>query len=226
MKNQERKTLLTWPAAIILCTIIIALTLYFAITKIVYIFTPHTTSINITQINSAVKKITQESKIVLMTAVIDLECSKSSEKHWQFWKLNLNLGKTVVRMRIPGNKVQFIIPQNMFNKIRTKISQDKDKLTVFIPHPIVDKDMIAVQANHDKIELQTKAGWGRSKYISGSYLEKEIKKHIIDAIYNQASADSSLKKKADESAKSGVQNLICKYTGIGSDAITIKFTDE
>jgi len=165
---------------------------------------------NITGItDTTIDKIKLEPKLVVLESEITVTSKRRSNKEWNIFGHQLNLGETVVEMRVPGNKIQYIIHTDKIDKNRITYNKKDNTLTIYIPKPEVDNEIIEVQSDPTKIEIRTSIGWGRFNSYSGKYLEKEIRKNLRKEVYKKA-REKSLQNKANQSAIEIIKKLFEK----------------
>lgn len=166
------------------------------------------TEVNITNISyHFLEKVRKESKLVVMTAEVSVNIERSSKKIKKILWVHLNLGTTVVEIKIPGNKVQYILPVDHMSADDFKFDSETRELTVLIPSPIIDKEIVEVQNDPAKITVRKQIGWGRLQEYSGKYLEKRIKADLRNEVIKAARSEL-LVEKARENAITTVTNLI------------------
>ena len=139
-----------------------------------------------TIINSQFAKLDATPKLVVLTDTIDVEVAKSSEKR-VLWGL-LNLGTTEVRLKAPGNKVQFYIPVREIKAEDFSYRPAAKKVVVRVPGPVLDRQVVDVQSDPSKIEVETRVGWARLSAFSGKRLEAKAREALRQEVL--ASADT------------------------------------
>lgn len=120
-----------------------------------------------------VEEVDKEPKLVVLQTSITVFVSRRSEKRL-FWEL-LDLGDTVVELRAEDNRVQYVVPLGDFGPEDVDYDAERRILTVYLPAPELDREMIAVQSDPDKLHLRTQVGWGRLRRGSGRELEREVR---------------------------------------------------
>ena len=172
------------------------------------------TEVNINNITYNFFKATKaESKLVVMTSEVTVVVERSNTKR-KLWGY-LNLGTTDVELKVPGNKVQYILPVDKMSNDDFNWNQKTGELTVYIPRSIVDKDIIEIQSDPGKISVRKKIGWGRLEKYSGQYLEKQIKATLRDEVIKAAHNDLLMKEACRNSIvtiKKIIQNLLRNHT--------------
>jgi len=135
-------------------------------------------------VRSQFAKLDATPKLVVLTDTIDVEVAKSSEKR-VLWGL-LNLGTTEVRLRAPGNKVQFYIPLGEIRADDFVYQPAARKVVVRLPAPVLDRQVVDVQSDPLKIDVETKVGWARLSAHSGKTLETKAREALRQEVLSTA----------------------------------------
>jgi hypothetical protein len=135
-------------------------------------------------VRSQFAKLDATPKLVVLTDTIDVEVAKSSEKR-VLWGL-LNLGTTAVRLKAPGNKVQFYIPLGEIRADDFVYQPAAKKVVVRLPAPVLDRQVVDVQSDPLKIEVETKVGWARLSAYSGKTLEAKAREALRQEVLSTA----------------------------------------
>ncbi|MDZ4860192.1 MAG: DUF4230 domain-containing protein [Candidatus Hydrogenedentes bacterium] len=159
-------------------------------------------NVNVTTLMaSAIDNVKSDGKLVVMTADVDVEISKVSEK--VVWEM-LRLGDTTVRLRVRDNKVQYFIPMDSFTEKNVTYNIESDALLVTVPAPELDRTIVDVQSDPDFIEAETSLGWGR--WSSGEFLMDAAQRELREAVLREG-ANSLLQEKARDEAEQAVRTL-------------------
>lgn len=156
-------------------------------------------------IYSTLGQIKKENKLVVQTSEINLIIKKSNTKKI-LWD-SFSLGTTEVEMRIPGNKVQYIITPELLSETNFIFDEQKQEIIFKPPLPLVDEEIVEVQTDPEKIEIKKDIGWARFANQSGKYLEDSIKKELKSAIINEAKNDLRLKE-AQKNAAEAIKKIL------------------
>ncbi len=175
-----------------------------------------------TVIHRAIDELQDESKLVIMTANVDVEIMKTSEKRI-LWDL-LQLGDTTVRMRVPGNKVQYYIPVAGLSRDNFEFDPASSTVCLHLPEPVLDREFVDVQTNPDRITIETEVGWGRLQAYSGEFLEEEARRALRETVL-QEGARQLLTEKAKVEAEKVVTAMLMDLTaGLRDDVVfRVKF---
>ncbi len=131
-------------------------------------------------IMSSIESVKKEAKLVVMSAEVAVSDSRSSAKTTLFGYLNL--GTTVVDMKVPGNKVQYVVPTD---SISYHWDETKGEAVIEVAMPYLDETIVEVQSDPKLIEVRTDVGWARLKSYSGDYLTNEIKSTLRDKVIKE-----------------------------------------
>lgn len=172
-----------------------------------------------TIVSSGIENVKQESKLVVMTAEVDVEIGKSSEKRilWESFKL----GDTTVRLRVRDNKVQYVVPLKEFDMDDVAYNPEKQCLVIRVPAPRLDTEMVEVQSNPDKMDAETEVGWGRLEMFSGEFLMDEAKRALRDAVLREG-AGPLLQEKAKTEAESAMRALLKDWVPNLREGVTMR----
>lgn len=175
-----------------------------------------------TIISNSVGAVKSGGKLVVMTASVDAEVGKTSEKKI-LWDL-LELGDTTVRIRVRENKVQYYIPLEQFGESNMEYEPDSRCLVISLPEPILDTEVVEVQSNPEMIDVQTEVGWGRLSMFSGSFLVEEAKKELRGAVL-QAGVNPLLQERAKRDAEAAISQLAAELvSSLREDvALSVRF---
>ena len=178
-----------------------------------------------TTIHRAIDQLQQEAKLVVMTAGVDVEVQKTSEKRvlWDY----LKLGDTTVRVVVPDNKVQYYIPVAGLSHENFEYDAESGAVCLHLPEPILDTDFVDVQSDPDLLQVETQVGWGRLESYSGKYLEEEARRALRHEVVEEGGSEL-LREKAKKEAELVVTALLANLTaGLREDvAFRIEFHAE
>jgi len=159
-------------------------------------------------------------KLVVLTATTSVEVVKRSEKS-ALWGL-LDLGDTVVRLKADGNKVQFYVPVGEIKPEDFSYDPARRQVVVRVPAPVLDPDIVEVQSDPAKIQVQTKVGWARLESYSGKYLEAKAREALRREVL--ASADTQpMRDMARMQAEKSLRGLFHGLAGALQPGVTLVF---
>lgn len=138
-----------------------------------------------TIIQTSLERLREESKLVVYTADVAVMVTKFSEKKVLYGKFNL--GTTTVRIRAAGNKAQIIVPLDELAAADFKFNENLHRLTVQMPPPRVDSDLVEVQTDPTFYEIETELGWARLDTFSGDFLREQARRDLRPAVIAEAS---------------------------------------
>lgn len=209
-----------WPIVIVILTIAALLIGSRLINKTAQSFAPTIT--NTTLIQSSVTRLQQEAKFVVMTAQINVEVKRTSEKV-AFYNM-IDFGDTVATVRTRNNKAQYYID---LSQISEKDFQLNGKnLVVHVNDPRVDEGIVEVQTDPAQIEIETEVGWGRLSARSGQRVKDEAVAALRQAVIDEARAAIYVKL-ARDNAKEKVSALLSPLvTQMGVTNVVIDFKNK
>ena len=118
---------------------------------------------------------------------IDVVVEKTSETEW----MGVPVGKTVTRLRVLGNRVQYIVPLSNISPEQdwTFVGSDSGgALLVTLPAPTVDLAMVSIQTDPAKIQLEVDDQWLNNVFFWQSDSQDEARHRIRDEVAKQAGA--------------------------------------
>lgn len=159
-------------------------------------------------ISNTIGELKKESKLVVLTAEITVHAKRSSTKRILWDKLNL--GKTVVEMRVMGNKVQYVVPTTVISRDTFRWDKSRGEVVVDIPDPILDEEIIEVQSDPSRIEVWKDVGWGRFESYSGDFLEEQIRRELCSLVIQQGKHELILDR-ARKNAEEAIRDLFGQF---------------
>jgi hypothetical protein len=208
-----------WPLVLL---IVFASVLYTAnrfITRATKSLQPSYTSTTV--ISTSVSKLRQEAKLVVLSADVTVEVTRTSSK---ILFERLDFGDTVATVRTKGNRAQYYIDLNGIKESDFYIRGDGKSLIVTVPEPRVDETIVEVQSDPSKIEVQTSVGWLRSDKRSGELARAEAKKALRDAVISEAKSQIyvDLARKNAQEKVTAVLNPLVKQLGVTNVAVQFR----
>jgi hypothetical protein len=179
-------------------------------------FRPRVTVSKVVQ--AFVGEIKKDPKLVVMTATITADV-KYEEDVRILWE-KLSLGKNVVRIRAFENKVQYIIPLKDFSEKSFRTDFAKRELIATVPPPVVDEDMVSVQSDPGKIEVETKTGWGRMS-SSAKVLEQEARTDLKPAVVAQAN-NALYREETRREGEKTLRRILSVFKGMLKEGWTLR----
>ncbi|MBF0409189.1 MAG: DUF4230 domain-containing protein [Candidatus Riflebacteria bacterium] len=152
-----------------------------------------------TVMNAAVNSLKKTPKLVVLTAAFGVETKKISTKS-VFWGY-VSLGDTIVTLRAIDNKVQYYIPLDKISRESLIYDEINGRLSIKIPQPRLDENLIEVQTDPAKIEIMTSLGWARFDKFSGKKLRDESARELRNAVIEQGRDEYFLVKARKEAEK-------------------------
>jgi len=156
-----------------------------------------------TVIYTTLSNMVNQSKLVVLSTHINVDLTKSNEK--VIW--GVPLGTTTVKVRALDNVVQYYVPLTNISKADFKYDDVHKRLTVRVPAPCVDQDLVEVQSDPAKIEFRTDLGWARLDSRSGQFLRDQAQKELRPAIVREGNS-SLYTDKAKMNARESLKKLL------------------
>jgi hypothetical protein len=156
-----------------------------------------------TIINTTLSRMANQSKLVVLSTFLNVDISKSNEK--EIW--GVSLGVTKVNLRALENRVQYYIPLTNITKADFKYDDVHKRLTVRVPSPVLDEDLVEVQSDPSKIEFRTDVGWARLDTRSGQFLREQAQRELRPAILREAN-NSLYLDKAKTNARENLKKML------------------
>jgi len=158
-----------------------------------------------TTVMTTLGEIHKNSKLVVMTATIDVSITQESRKTI-LWDL-LDLGTTTVSVDLPGNKVQYVILVDSINQNSFEYEGNQLKLTV--PAPVADEEIVELHNDPRQIRVRTETWWARLKSRSGEQLRQQALAEVRSRVLEQARAEP-LMLAAESRAESELRKLLSR----------------
>jgi hypothetical protein len=159
-------------------------------------------------ISNTIGELKKESKLVVLTAEITVHVKRSSTKRI-LWD-RLDLGTTVVEMRVMGNKVQYVVPTTVISRDTFRWDGSRGEVVVDIPSPILDEEIVEVQSDPSRIEVRKDVGWGRFESYSGDFLEDQIRRELRSMVIQQGKHELLLDR-ARKNAEEAIRDLFSQF---------------
>lgn len=156
-----------------------------------------------TVIRTAIGKISHTPKLVVLTATIDAEVEKSSATNWGY----VYWGMTQVRLRAHGNRVQYYIPVEGIKETDFTYDASSRTLSLMLPPPRLDEEMVDVQSDPRQIEVETGNGWAKFDRWSGEPLRAEARQDLRKAVLSVGNHEL-LQAKAQANAQAEMRKLL------------------
>lgn len=158
-----------------------------------------------TTINSTLQSLKNDPKLVVLTASVSVEVTKLSEKN-AFWGY-VDLGKSQVRIKAYGNKVQYFVPMLNFSETNIVYDDFHKRVVVTVPPPQFDTEMVDVQSDPSRMEMETDLGWGRLDKFSGQFLRDQARTDLRPAVIREGRSEL-LQEKARSNARMAIKKML------------------
>lgn len=157
-----------------------------------------------TVISSTLQSLKHDPKLVVLTASVNVEITKESEK--TLWGL-VDMGKTKARIKAYGNRVQYVVPMEGLSQTNFFYDDIHRRIVVTVPPPRFDEDIVEVQSNPAMMEIETDVGWGRLDKFSGEILRDSARRDLRPAVVREGKSEL-LMEKARSNARKTVQKML------------------
>lgn len=157
-----------------------------------------------TVINSTLQSLKHDPKLVVLTASVNVEITKESEK--TLWGV-VDMGKSKARIKAYGNKVQYVVPMDSITETNFFYDDIHKRIVVTIPPPQFDNEIVEVQSNPSMMEIETDVGWGRMDKFSGEILRDAARRDLRPAVVREGK-NELLAEKARANARRTVQKML------------------
>src|SRR6185295_16109601 len=97
-----------------------------------------------TVIQTSVQKLRQEAKLVVLSADVTVEVTRTSSK---ILFDRLDFGDTVTTVRTKGNRAQYFVDLHGIKESDFRLSNGDKMLVVTVPEPHVDESIVEVQSD-------------------------------------------------------------------------------
>lgn len=172
-----------------------------------------------TIIGSTIERVRSEAKLIVLTANVEVDLEKSSEKKvlWDY----LNLGTTTTRVRAMDNQVQYYVDLAKFSRSNISFEPEKRTVVVTVPEPVLDEAFVDVQSDPAKIQVQTTTGWARLASYSGKHLEDQARRELrLEVI--RAGDHELLREKARQAAVEKLSVLLDELRVSLDEGVTLE----
>ena len=161
-----------------------------------------------TLVFSTVSNMVNQSKLVVLSTSINVEMTKSNEKI--IW--GVPLGTTKVTLRALDNRVQYYIALTNLTARDFRYDDVHKRLTLRVPAPKLDEEVVEVQSDPGKIEFRTDVGWARLNSRSGQFLREQAQRELRPAIVREGN-NSLYIDRAKMNARESLKKLLEPMAG-------------
>jgi hypothetical protein len=173
-----------------------------------------------TVIQTSVNRLRQEAKLVVLSADVTVEVTRTSSK---ILFDRLDFGDTVATVRSRGNRAQYFVPLDKIKEGDFHFANGGKTLVFTAPEPRVDETIVEVQSDPNQIEVQTKVGWFRTDKRSGEFARAEAKRALREAVVAEAKSQIYVDI-ARKNAQEKIANLLRPaVTQLGVTNLTVEF---
>lgn len=157
-----------------------------------------------TVIHSAIKEVKIQPKLVVLAAEVSVIFERQSSAQGR-----VSHGTSTVELRFSGNKVQYVIPTDEITHKIFKWDKKRNEITLNVPDPYLDEELVEVQSDPSKIEIRKEVGWFRFDDYDGVKLLDTMKSQMRDEVV-KAGKNELLLYKARTEARKVLKNIFLK----------------
>lgn len=129
-----------------------------------------------TLVETAVGELASRGKLVVLTRTLPVRVEKRSTQKI-LWD-QFDLEDSIVRLRVNNNSVQYVLPLDGLSTANFQHDAALNKLTVSLPEPRLDRDMVAVSSNPEDWEVESDISWTRLQDWWGQELLDEARSNV------------------------------------------------
>lgn len=141
-------------------------------------------------------------KLVVMTEPVRVVVERTDELKW----LYVYWGTSSARLELAGNRVQWIVDLSRLDEGDALVDEATRTVTVRVPEPRLDREMVVVQTDPLYVREETERGWARLP-ASAKRLADDAKARIVPAILEAADTAES-RAEAQRAAGEAVEALL------------------
>ncbi len=141
-------------------------------------------------------------KLVVMTQPVRVVIERTDELRW----LYVYWGTSSARLEIAGNRVQWFVDLSGIGEQNIVVNEAAGNVTLYVPPPRLDREMVAVQTNPLYVRQETDRGWARLP-ASAQRLADDARRRIVPTIL--AAADTpDTRSEASRAAAAAVEQVV------------------
>lgn len=137
-----------------------------------------------TAVAATVGDLKRESKLVVLSLPISITIHKISTKD-PLWGI-LPQGTSEVLMMVPDNRVQYVLHLEPVTASNFEFDAANHKLRFQAPAPVLDEEMVSMQADPDKIKIMSSTGWLRMDRFTGEKLKAAARQDVRNQVLAEA----------------------------------------
>lgn len=172
-----------WPQAItVIAVLFIAVVFAFGVRFLDY-WKPEIIVNESTVIQTSLSELKRKAKLVVLSAKVAVLVEARNDKKYELGPFTVPAGTTTVLVRAQDNRVQYVIPLEAVSESNCRYEAALNRLTVRLPHPIVDEEIVELAQNP---EVKIDVGWARMGIQSGRHLLEKAKGAIRQSVLHEA----------------------------------------
>lgn len=132
---------------------------------------------------TAISELKRRAKLAVLSAKVASRTEVTNDKLIGAFGFSFPVGTTRVTLQALQNRVQFVVPLELINTNKIRFNQDSHELTVVLPHPIVDDELVEIDQFP---EVRTEVGWFRFDSRSGEVARNTARQQLRDSVIREA----------------------------------------
>ena len=169
-----------------------------------------------TVLTGAIGRLNNNPKLVVLTA--DITATVIQEHATLF--AGYTVGSATVEVSAPA-KIQYYVPVNLLSKKDFSFDAELKILTVTVPRPVLDTDVVAIDSDPDKLSVRTQFGLSPLSVFKGPGARIAALRHLKEAAIHQGEHEL-LRDKADKNAKEIVVKQLQPVAELLNDGVKLE----
>ncbi len=185
---------------------------------------PHIQSTSSTTLTSALGELRAKGGLQIGWRTIDTAVEVDRTTTVDAFGFSVPLGSVHIRIDVPGNRVQYVVPVDPTWTIR---AVDAETFIVTIPPPIVNKDVVEVQSDPAKFRVFIDNDWAEHLIPSGGDVDsaKALVRASVIETGSSRPALAEVRMEARSVAAGFVGGVLAAGRG-GNPRVIVEFSDE
>ena len=167
---------------------------------------------------STIGDLKREQKLVVLSVPITVMLKRVSEKNLGGF---LPLGTTELMMVVDDNRVQYVLRLDQLKAEDFTLDAGKKTITVRVPPPELDIDMVSVQSDPAKIHVMTNVGWASLDSSSGEKLRELARRELRETVIGEGMRPF-IQEQAKQSAELNMRKLLTPLIRTLEDGVELK----
>lgn len=169
-----------------------------------------------TVLTGAIGRLNNNPKLVVLTA--DVMATVIQENATLIG--GFTVGSATVEISAPA-KVQYYVPVNLLSKNDFSFDAERKILTVTVPRPVLDTEVVAIESDPDKLTVRTQMGLSPLSIFKGSGTRESAMRRLKEAAVQQGSHEL-LREKAEKNAKESVAKQLAPVAELLNEGVKLE----